>query len=86
MPGAGWPHSLAVTRKRHKLPPAKLWPRSCEFLGRRAVVLLGVQCPVLAHGVAQQQILHRSRREIFLAVYVYDGAGSGLILVANRVI
>ena len=42
--------------QRHQLPPAEGGARGGELFCHRAVVLLGVQGPILAAGVAQHEV------------------------------
>ena len=76
-----------------QLSPAEGSPRHRELLGHGAVVLLGVQRPVLADAVAQQQVENRPLRQLQLAVAVDQrrrprlvlGLDGGLDLLEQRV-
>ena len=63
MPGAGRAiRAGGDPGQRDQVAPAERRPDAGELLAHRAVILLGVQRPVLADGVAQQQVEHRPRR------------------------
>src|SRR5262249_41534857 len=67
----------------NQLAPAERRSRPGELLRGGPIVLFGVECTVLADGVAEQQVKDRPRREAEFAVAVHRGAGVGLVLVPN---
>ena len=69
--------------ERHQLTPAEGGARGGEFFGHGAVVFLGVERAVFAHGVAQQQVEHRTRGVAEFAVAAHDGRGVGLEVLAD---
>src|SRR6266702_7229008 len=57
-----------------------------EFFGDGAVIFFGVQRAILAHGVAQEQIEHRTRGMAEFAVAVHDGCGAGREVLADGIV
>src|SRR6266571_7448830 len=70
----------------HQCTPAEGGPGGGEFFGDGAVILFGVQRAVLAHGVAQEQIEHRTRGMAELTVPMHDGRGAGLEVLADGIV
>jgi len=65
------------------MPPAEGRARGGEFLRHRLVILLGVELPVLADCVLQEQIKDRARRVAKLAVAVDQGADAAPVSVPD---
>ena len=72
--------------ERNQLSPAKRRARRGEFFGRGAVLFLGMERAVFAHGVAQEQVEHGTRSVAEFAVTTHDGCGVGLEVLADRII
>src|SRR5437868_4329411 len=70
--------------ERHDLAPPERRPGGCELLGHRAIILLGVQRPVAADGVAEQHVEDRTGRVAGLAIRLRHGAGPHLIAAPDR--
>src|SRR5436309_13509527 len=75
----------AVLAGRHacqgdQWPPAEGGTGDRELLAHRAVVLLGVQCPIFTGREPQQHVEDRTRRVTLLAVAVHDRTGERLIV------
>ena len=66
------------------MPPAEGRARGGKFLGHGLVILLGVELPVLADGVLQEQIKDWTRRVAKLAVAVDQGADAAPVSVPDR--
>src|SRR5262249_18766581 len=71
-------------RQGGQLSPAKRGARLRELLRDCPVVLLGVQPPVLADRVAQEEVEHRPRGVAQLAIALDQGAGAKLVVLADR--
>src|SRR5207302_6609285 len=69
-----------------QLSPPKARPGSGEFHRHRSVVFLSVESPVLANGVAKQQVEHRPRWIAQFAVTLHHGARQCLLLSLNRLL
>src|SRR5262245_18226041 len=67
-----------------ELPPAKSRAGHGEFLGDRAIILLGVQCPVFARAKAQQHLEDRLRVEAEVAIAMHRRTGPDLIAGLDR--
>src|SRR5262245_9755147 len=71
-------------RQRGQLLPAECGARLRELFRDCPVVLLGVQPPVLADRVAQEEVEHGPWWVAQLAVALDQGAGAKLVVLADR--